>query len=80
MNPIPVTARSESTIVEQLTHAAVRALEWARQWYPNGEFAVTGISEGEATVLVEVDGDIRILRYEDLDRGGPRCERCGRPL
>jgi hypothetical protein len=80
MNPIPVTAPSEPTQSEQLNPSAVRALEWARHWYPTGEFAVTGISEAEATVLVEVDGDIRILRYADLDRGGPRCQFCGRRL
>jgi hypothetical protein len=72
------TAPSEPTNREQLNPTAARALEWAREWYPAGEYAVTGVTETEASVLVEVDGDIRILRYEDLD--GPKCEFCGRPL
>ena len=59
---------------------AIRALTWAGRWFPTGEFSLTGITDCEATVLVEIDGDIRVLRYEDLDRGGPRCEFCGRLL
>jgi hypothetical protein len=31
-------------------------------------------------VLVEVDGDIRIVHYESLDADVPRCDFCGRPL
>jgi hypothetical protein len=74
-------ATSESTLSEPLDHpTAARALEWAREWYPSAELAVTGISDAEATVLVEVDGDIRFLRYENLDADIPRCEICGRPL
>jgi hypothetical protein len=59
---------------------ASRALEWARRWYPAGEFALTGVSGAEATVLVEIDGDVEIIRYENLDADVPRCEFCGRPL
>jgi hypothetical protein len=81
MNAIPVTIPSEPTTSEPLTDNAVaaRALEWAREWYPAGEYALTGITEAEASVLVEVEGDIRILKYEDLDRW-PRCRFCGQPL
>jgi hypothetical protein len=59
---------------------AARALEWASAWYPTGELAVTGVTDRKAEVLVEVDGDIRILRYENLDAEVPRCDYCGRPL
>jgi hypothetical protein len=79
---------SQTTISNELTTSAppsdhsiaARALDWARAWYPAGQYALTGVTDTEASVLVEVDGDIRILRYEDLDRGGPRCEFCGQPL
>lgn len=74
------TAPSPPTNSEQLNPTAARALEWARNWYPAGEFALTGVSEAEATVLVEVDGDIRTLRYQNLDADVPRCDFCGRPL
>ena len=74
------TTPSEPTTSEQLNPTAARALEWAREWYPVGEHAVTGATDAEATVLVVVEGDIRILRYENLDADMPRCEFCGRPL
>jgi hypothetical protein len=59
---------------------AARALEWARSWYPTAELAVTGITAASASVLVEVDGDMRIVQYENLDADVPRCGICGRPL
>lgn len=76
------TTQGEPTHSEPLTDnpVATRALEWARTWYPMGELTLTGVTEAEATVLVEVDGDVRILRYENLDADVPRCEVCGRPL
>jgi hypothetical protein len=82
MNAIPVTIPSEPPTSAPLSDnpIAARALDWAREWYPAGQFAVTGDTDAQAHVLVELDGDIRIVRYEDLDRGGPRCEFCGRPL
>jgi hypothetical protein len=58
---------------------ADRALELAARWFPTGLLTLTGVSGSEATVLIELDGDIFIVRYEDLDRV-PRCEFCGRPL
>jgi hypothetical protein len=75
------TIPSAPTASEPLTNSpvAARALEWAREWYPTGTYALTGVTDCEAQVLVEVDGDIRILRYEDLDRW-PRCDWCGRPI
>jgi hypothetical protein len=48
---------------------AIRAVQWAREWYPGGKFAVTGVTGAEAVVLVEVEGNIHILRYENLDAG-----------
>jgi hypothetical protein len=76
MNTNPVTIPSEPTTRAPLSDnpIAARALHWAREWYPAGEYAVTGVTDREASVLVEVDGDIRILRYEDLDRSGPHCQ------
>jgi hypothetical protein len=59
---------------------AARALEWAGHWYPTAELAVTGITAASASVLVEVDGDIRLVHYENLDANVPRCEICGRPM
>jgi hypothetical protein len=56
-----------------------RALELAREWYPRGIHSLTGVTESEAKVLVEIEEDIRVVHYEDLDRL-PRCEWCGRPL
>jgi hypothetical protein len=73
-----------ATVSPETIHAhgetASRAREWAARWYPTGEFALVGVTDCRATVLVEIDGDIRIVRYEDLDAGGPRCEACGRLL
>ena len=82
MNTSQATISNEATTRVPLSDnpVAARALELARDWYPAGQYAVTGITDAEASVLVEVDADIRILRYEDLDRGGPRCEFCGLPL
>jgi hypothetical protein len=82
MNTSQATISNQPTASAPLSDnpTAARALEWAREWYPAGQYAVTGVTDAEASVLVELDGDIRILRYEDLDRGGPRCEFCGRPL
>jgi hypothetical protein len=59
---------------------AARALEWAGQWYPTAGLAVTGVTAASASVLVEVDGDIRLVHYESLDADVPRCEICGRSL
>jgi hypothetical protein len=82
MNGSPVTTSSDPTASAPLSDnpVAARALEWAREWYPAGRHTLTGVTDAEAQVLVELDRDIRILRYEDLDRGGPRCDFCGRPL
>jgi hypothetical protein len=60
------------------SHTAHRALDWARRWDPTAAYALTGVTDGEATVLVEVDGDIRFVRYRDLDSGG-FCPYCGAP-
>jgi hypothetical protein len=60
--------------------SAERALSFARDWYPTGLLAVTGATERSASVLVEVDGDIRVVHYENLDTDGPRCDICGRPI
>jgi hypothetical protein len=69
------------TVHETTTENPVgtRALELARGWYPIGIHTLTGVTEWEAQVLVEIDGDVCVVRYEDLDRV-PRCDFCGRPL
>jgi hypothetical protein len=72
-------AAPERPRTDEPNDAACRALEWAQTCYPTGDFALTGVTEAEATVLVEIDGDIRIVHYTDLDRV-PRCDWCGRPL
>jgi hypothetical protein len=75
-----VTQATSDPRVEIVTNPiADRALELAREWYPTGVFTLTGVTESEAQVLVELEEDVRIVRYEDLDRV-PRCDFCGRPL
>ena len=82
MNTSQATVSNEPTASAPVfdNPIAARALEWAREWYPGSQYAVTGVTNTEASVLVEVDGDIRILRYENLDAHMPRCEFCGAPL
>ena len=78
---VALATASERTSSEPFdSRVAARALTWAAQWYPEGHLTVTGVTDGTASVLVEVDGDIRIVHYEDLDADVPRCEICGRPL
>jgi hypothetical protein len=74
----PEAALGEPRIGEPLdSRVAVRALEWAARWYPASELAVTGVTDATASVLVEVEGDIRVVRYENLDAAASRCEICG---
>jgi hypothetical protein len=80
MSEVLATAPSQGATSERPNPNAVRALRWARSWYPTAILAVTGVDEARAQVLVEVDGDIRVVHYENLDAGVPRCDFCGRPL
>jgi hypothetical protein len=75
-----VAGTSGETIEPGDSPVAARALEWAAAWYPKAHLAVSGVTEATAAVLVEVDGDIRIVHYENLDAKQPRCEICRRPL
>jgi hypothetical protein len=75
---MPQTAsRNLTEHPEVLTPAAERALHWARQWYPGGSYSLAGATEREANVLIEIEGDIRIIRYRHLDG---RCPVCGASL
>jgi hypothetical protein len=78
MSASTATIESGPTHTEPLTPVAVRALHWAAEWYPTGTYAVTGVTDARATVLVEVDDNVHIVHYDDCDRG--RCAICGRPL
>ena len=73
------TAPSEACRETFDSPVGARALKWAEEWYPAAQLAVTGVTDAKASVLIEVDGDIRLLHYENLDVDVPRCDICGRP-